>query len=227
MALVVKDRVQENSTTSGTGTLTLSGAVPGFQSFAIIGDGNTTFYTIYDNTAQVWEVGIGTVGAGTLARTTVLESSGGGSTVNFSSGTQNVFITYPAEKSVNLNASGNLVFDGTTTTSNLKLGNNLDTNGQLIIGGNYGGNQLSLPVGFGPFLQGLYEGNVNLRAGAAGSATGGFTLTSDGALGLGTSPNYGTAGQILTSGGTGAAAVWSANTAATADDAYFLSFMMG
>jgi hypothetical protein len=78
MALVVKDRVQEASTTSGTGTLTFSGPIPGFQSFSsAIGNGNTTFYTIYDNVAQVWEVGIGTVGAGTLARTTVLSNSSG------------------------------------------------------------------------------------------------------------------------------------------------------
>ena len=76
MALVVKDRVQENSTTSGTGTLTLSGAVPGFQSFAVIGNGNTTFYTIYDNVAQVWEVGIGTYTSSgtTLSRDTVLSN---------------------------------------------------------------------------------------------------------------------------------------------------------
>ena len=60
MALVVKDRVQETTTTSGTGTLTLNGAVPGFQSFTTIGN-NTTFYTIYDNIAQAWEVGLGTV----------------------------------------------------------------------------------------------------------------------------------------------------------------------
>ena len=78
MALVVADRVQETSTTSGTGTLTLSGAVVGFQTFSTaIGNGNTTFYTIYDPTVYDWEVGIGTVGAGTLARTTVLSNSAG------------------------------------------------------------------------------------------------------------------------------------------------------
>jgi hypothetical protein len=229
MPLQLKDRVLETASAPGTGTVTLLGASLGYQSFnTALTSGNTTYYAIADLGGANWEVGIGTfTSPNQLARNTILESSGGGSIVNFSSGTQNVFITYPAEKSVNLDASGNLVFDGTTTTSNLKLGNNLDTNGQLIIGGNYGGNQLSLPVGFGPFLQGLYEGNVNLRAGAAGSATGGFTLTSDGALGLGTSPNYGTAGQILTSGGTGAAATWATISAATVDDAYFLSFMMG
>jgi hypothetical protein len=108
MALVVKDRVQEASTTSGTGTLTLAGAIPGFQTFSSsIGNGNTTFYTIYDNVAQVWEVGIGTVGAGTLARTTVLSNSSGTTTpINLAGNSSFVFCTYPAEKSINYDADG-------------------------------------------------------------------------------------------------------------------------
>ena len=118
MALVVKDRVQETSTTSGTGTLTLGGAVPGYQTFSsAIGNGNTTFYTIYDNVAQVWEVGIGTVGAGTLARTTVLSnSSGNTSPITLAGNTASVFCTYPAEQSVNLDASGNVSPLGTISS---------------------------------------------------------------------------------------------------------------
>ena len=119
MALVVKDRVQETSTTSGTGTLTLSGAVPGFQSFAVIGNGNTTYYTIYDNIAQVWEVGIGTYTSSgtTLSRDTVLSnSSGTTSPLNLAGNTVSVFVTYPAEKSVNLNASGNVTALGTISS---------------------------------------------------------------------------------------------------------------
>jgi len=118
MALVVKDRVQETSTTSGTGTLTLAGAVPGFQTFSSsIGNGNTTFYTIYDNVAQAWEVGIGTVGAGTLSRDTVLSnSSGGTSPLTLAGNSSSVFCTYPAEKSVNLNASGNVSPLGTISS---------------------------------------------------------------------------------------------------------------
>jgi len=119
MALVVKDRVQENSTTSGTGTLTLSGAVPGFQSFAVIGNGNTTFYTIYDNVAQVWEVGVGTYTSSgtTLSRDTVLSnSSGTTSPITLAGNTVSVFVTYPAEKSVNLNASGNVSPLGTISS---------------------------------------------------------------------------------------------------------------
>jgi hypothetical protein len=102
MALIVKDRVQEASTTVGTGTLTLGGAVLGFQSFAAIGNGNTTYYAINDPITGDWEVGIGTYTSSgtTLSRDTVLSSSNGGSLVSFASGTKNVFCTYPSERSV-------------------------------------------------------------------------------------------------------------------------------
>jgi hypothetical protein len=111
MALVVKDRVQETTTTTGTGTLTLGGAVLGFQTFAIIGDGNTTYYAIVDPTTGEWEVGIGTYTASgtTLSRTTVFESSNSGSLVVFAAGSKNVFCTYPAERSVYLDAAGSAV----------------------------------------------------------------------------------------------------------------------
>jgi hypothetical protein len=103
MPLVVKDRVRENSVTSGTGTLTLTGAVLGFQTFSsAIGNTNTTYYAIYETGTANWEVGIGTVGAGTLARNTILESSNAGSLVNFGSASKDVFCTYPAEKSVDI-----------------------------------------------------------------------------------------------------------------------------
>lgn len=102
MPLVVADRVRETTTTAGTGTITLAGAVTGFQSFAVIGNGNTTYYTIAGQGTAQWEVGIGTYTASgtTLARTIVLSSSSGGSLVNFSAGTKDVFVTYPASKSV-------------------------------------------------------------------------------------------------------------------------------
>ncbi len=111
MALVVKDRVKETTTTTGTGTLTLGGAGSGFQSFSVIGDGNTTYYTIVDQATGDWEVGIGTYTASgtTLSRTTVLESSNAGSLVNFGAGSKDVFVTYPAERSVYLDAAGSAV----------------------------------------------------------------------------------------------------------------------
>ena len=97
MALVVADRVQETTTTTGTGTVTLAGASAGYQSFATIGNGNTTYYTL--TSGNNWEVGIGTYTSSgtTLARTTVLASSAGGTTKITLSGTSNVFVTYPAE----------------------------------------------------------------------------------------------------------------------------------
>ena len=111
MALIVKDRVQETSATTGTGTFTLAGAVSGFQSFSsAIGNGNTTYYTIVNGSE--WEIGIGTVGAGTLSRDIVLDSSTG-SAISFTAGTKAVFVTYPAGKSVTT--------DGVQTLTNKTL----------------------------------------------------------------------------------------------------------
>jgi len=112
MALVLADRVQETSTTSGTGTLTLNGAVNGYQSFANgVGNGNTCYYTIYDTVAYTWEVGIGTYTSGspnTLTRTTVLSnSSQTTSLINFAGNLMNVWVDYPAEKAIYQDASGN------------------------------------------------------------------------------------------------------------------------
>jgi hypothetical protein len=107
MALILSDRVREQSTTTGAGTFTLTGAVIGFQTFSsAIGNGNTTYYTISNPGTNEWEVGVGTVSAGQLARTTILSSSNAGSLVNFSAGTKDVFVTYPAEKSVNEDVAG-------------------------------------------------------------------------------------------------------------------------
>lgn len=117
MALVIADRVRESSTTSGTGTFSLSGAVVGYQTFsAAVGNGNTTYYTISNPGTTEWEVGIGTVSAGQLARSTILDSSNGGSLVNFSAGTKDVFVTYPADKAVYLDSNGNVSPLGTVNS---------------------------------------------------------------------------------------------------------------
>jgi|TARA_R100001463_G_scaffold101816_1_gene156254 hypothetical protein len=106
MALVVNDRVKETSTTTGTGTFTLAGAVTGFETFSsAIGNGNTTYYAISLQGGAEFEVGLGTVAAGTIARTTVISSSNSDSAVNFSAGTKDVFCTLPASKAVFKNAS--------------------------------------------------------------------------------------------------------------------------
>lgn len=114
MALVLKDRVRETTTTTGTGTLSLGGAVNGYQAFSVIGNANTTYYAISDPASGAWEVGLGTYtsSGNTLARTTVLESSNAGSLVNFGAGSKDVFITYPAEKAIYEEADGNVLIDG-------------------------------------------------------------------------------------------------------------------
>jgi len=103
MALVLADRVQETTTTTGTGTVTLAGAVSGFQTFAAVGNGNSTYYTIAGGAE--WEVGIGTYTSSgtTLSRTTVISSSNSGSLVSFSAGSKNVFVTYPSARAVPFN----------------------------------------------------------------------------------------------------------------------------
>ena len=124
MALVVNDRVKETSTTTGTGTFTLDGAVTGFETFSsAIGNTNTTYYAIVNTTNSEFEVGLGTVGAGTLARTTMISSSNSDSAVDFAAGTKNVFVTLPASKSVILDASGNIVANNGSNLTNLNASN--------------------------------------------------------------------------------------------------------
>ena len=114
MALVINDRVRETSTSQGTGTINLAGAVTGFRTFVDgIGDGNTTYYAIFEEGTNLFEIGLGTVTDATpdtLARDTVLSnSSGNTSKITFSGGTLSVFCTMPASKTVYLDSSGNPV----------------------------------------------------------------------------------------------------------------------
>ena len=111
MAIVLKDRVKETTTTTGTGSFTLAGAVGGFQSFAAVGNGNITYYAAVDPATGDWEVGVGTYSTTgpTLTRDTVLESSNAGSKVVFAAGPKDVFLTYPAERAVYLDAAGSAV----------------------------------------------------------------------------------------------------------------------
>jgi hypothetical protein len=126
MALVVHDRVKETSTTTGTGTLNLDGAVSGFESFvAAIGNSNTTYYAITASNGD-FEVGLGTITDATpdtLARTTVITSSNSNNAVNFGAGTKEVFCTLPASKAVILDASGNIVANNGSNLTNLDADN--------------------------------------------------------------------------------------------------------
>ena len=126
MALVVNDRVKETSTTTGTGTFDLGGAVSGFESFVTaIGNGNTTYYSIVNENGE-FEVGLGTVtdaATDTLSRDTILSSSNSDAAVNFSAGTKNVFCTLPASKAVILDSSGNIVANNGSNLTNLNADN--------------------------------------------------------------------------------------------------------
>ena len=131
MALVINNRVRETTSTTGTGAVTLGGAVGGFQSFAAgIGNDNTTYYAISINSESEWEVGLGTLNSdsSTLTRTTVLESSNSDSAVDFSAGAKEVFCTLPSEKAVYLDASGDQVggFTSLADDSSPQLGGDLD-----------------------------------------------------------------------------------------------------
>lgn len=127
MAFAIADRVQETTTTQGTGTVVLNGAVTGYQSFASIGDTNTTYYTIADQAGANWEVGIGTyyLANTSLARTTILASSNSNAAVSFGVGTKAVFVTYPAEKAIYSNDNN------VTTVTNFVSGNVAITGGSI------------------------------------------------------------------------------------------------
>ena len=137
MALVINNRVRETTSTTGTGAVTLGGAVGGFQSFSAgIGNSNTTYYAISINSESEWEVGLGTLNgdSSTLTRTTVLESSNSDSAVDFSAGSKEVFCTLPSEKAVYLDASDNQVggFASLVADTTPQLGGDLDLNSNNI-----------------------------------------------------------------------------------------------
>jgi hypothetical protein len=125
MALALYDRVQQTGTANTTVSFTLSGSVTGFQSFAVIGNTNTTYYSAFDPAGN-WEVGVGTYSTTgpTLTRTTIISSSNSNAAVTFS-GTVNVFVTYPANRSVNLDQSTNTAYAPQLASSNGLVLNNM------------------------------------------------------------------------------------------------------
>jgi len=118
MPLVLLDRAQQSGVANTTVSFTLTGSVTGFQSLAGVGNGNTTYYSSFDQSGN-WEVGLGTYSTTgpTLTRTTIYSSSNSGSAVTFS-GSVNVFVTYPSSKSVNLDETTGTVFDPAFNATN-------------------------------------------------------------------------------------------------------------
>ena len=179
MALAIKDRVKETTTTTGTGDYTLGGAVTGFETFGSVGDGNTTYYVCTDNTS--FEIGIGTYTASgtTLARTTILQAKDTYNTttdqaVDWPSGTRTIFCTYPADKAVFKDASGHItipddkkLYFGTGEDAYLEYDE--DGTDKLIIKGNT------------TFLDGAYDFDIASHDGSNGLKLGGTLVTSSAA----------------------------------------------
>ena len=198
MALVLKDRVKETTTTTGTGTVTLAGAATGFQSFAAVGDGNTTYYAIVDAATGDWEVGVGTYTASgtTLSRTTVLSSSNAGSLVNFGAGTKDVFVTYPSSRSVYQDTTGmatvqnefNTLNAGTAniTTANITAGtvSTTPTSGNDLVNKTYVDTMVASGISYhAPVKYEVPDTTGNLNATYNNGTAGvGATLTNAGTL---------------------------------------------
>ena len=151
MSLVLADRVRQTTTATGTGTIALDGTVEGFQTFEAIGNNNTTYYTIAGGTQ--WEVGIGTVYAGTLARTTVISSSTG-SKLDLAAGTKDVFVTLPSSVAV---TSGTDVTLTKVTTPTVQATNSAG----LSLKNSAGTTQLSMGAGGGDNLTLSVSTNIN------------------------------------------------------------------
>lgn len=174
MALVIADRVQETTTTTGTGTVTLGGASSGYRSFAVIGNGNTTYYAIVDSTAGSWEVGIGTYTSSgtTLSRDTVLSSSNSGSLVSFGAGSKNVFVTYPSGRAVT--TDGGQTLTNKTFTGYTETVYTLGTSGTIALNPANGTIQTTVLSGNPTFTDSLSSGQSLILRMSNGSS---YTVT--------------------------------------------------
>lgn len=193
MALITADRVREFTSTNGTGAFVLTGAAVGYQTFgSAIGSGNTCYYAAYNPGINEWEVGIGTVGSGTLARTTVLKSSNSDTLVDFSAGTKDVFVTYPAEYAVfqGGNFAGGTISGTTITGTQVNITGQGDLRLEDSSGGEYVALQapssiassytLTMPVDDGTPGQALItdgSGNLSWSTAASGDVYGPSSAT--------------------------------------------------
>ena len=206
MALVLNDRVKETTTTTGTGTVNLAGAETGFETFvAGIGNTNTTYYAIVHQSADEFEVGLGTVSDSspdTLSRTTIISSSNSDSAVNFSAGTKDVFCTLPASKAVFIDGSGDLEFNAPgddfsfknssntiafikTNNNDFTIQNNLNDKDFVLKGYDADGGGLleALRIDYSDAGRATFNGSVDIGGGTI-TRTGDLTLDVSGDITL-------------------------------------------
>lgn len=187
MAHQIGDRIKETTTTTGTGNITLAGAVSGFRAFsAVCANNDTIWYVIVHQSANEWEVGLGTwLTGGALARTTVLASSNAGAAVTFSAGTKDVFCDYPAARIGPQGASGQIqyhdglaAFGGDSAFTFNKTTNALTINPSGVAG-TIGIGNTTIPTG----ATGI--NNTSLGTGAMDALTSGPSNTAIGTDALG------------------------------------------
>jgi hypothetical protein len=191
MALVLKDRVKETSVSTGTGDIALDGATGAYQTFSTIGDGNQTYYAIAGQTTTQWEVGIGTYDSGTdsISRDTILASSNSNAIVTFSAGTKDVFITYPSEKGVWVDASGTSNYAATIGSTAVNLGTTVTTLAGLTSVTVTQDPSVALDLATKQYVDGLVSSGITFHAPVkyeVPNTTGNLTATyNNGAAGVG------------------------------------------
>jgi hypothetical protein len=180
MAFVTADRVKDTSTTTGTGNITVSGSAPfGYRTFStVLSVGDTFYYAIQGQSTAEWEIGVGTYAStNQFARTTVLASSASGSAVSFSSGTKNVFITLPANKTLQFDVSGSPTAGGILYgTGSMLAYSTVGTAGQVLVSGGTGAPTWSTVTGLGTVT------SVNVSGGSTGLTYSGGPITSSGTV---------------------------------------------
>lgn len=177
MALVLADRVLETTSVAGTGDAALNGAQANYQPFSVIGNGNTTYYTIVDNTNNEWEVGIGTytLAGNSISRDTVLSSSNGGALVYFPSGDKDIFLDLPSE----MLPDGDVVGPASAVANNFAAFNL--TTGKLIKDSGYNASSFATAAQGAKADTAVQPGSLGTAAYLdAGSALGVATLDSGG-----------------------------------------------
>ena len=185
MAFILKDRVKETTTTTGTSAYSLGGSSATFDAFqTYMSNGDTTYYSVAHTTVGTdeWEVGIGTWNTGnTLSRTTVLAGSNGTSAVNFGSGSKEIFMTYPADKALFKDASGNLTVGGNIAAGS----NNLTATGTVALGATSASSltlTTDLAVTHGGTGVSSFTGDAVLISNAGGTALSFITSSDEGAI---------------------------------------------